>query len=306
MINKIAFLFFLAVVFGSTVLQAQRMIPAGALPTRYNGGFAGEAGVPRVASFSYFTDTDYMIFSDPPLRSNWTSVGSLISVDHFLKKIRSGVAFTVGHERSDYFSYTAASLAISPKFSFRGKYTFAPFVDLSFVRENFLWEAGLTPAPYKRNDYILKTGFLINSEKAYVGISAEVFDFTTTTYSDNKIRFLSEIKYVLQAGYTFQRKPDSKFSFTPQILFTYQRYNTGLYSGLEDWYDDTALDINLSFRYKKFITGLNNTGIMFGFQNDRFKLQVSNFFANTFRAYSGSIGLRYIIQENPSAKMSGF
>jgi hypothetical protein len=328
---RILFASCVAVLLCSTELLAQR-IPIGALPTRYNGGFAGETGTLRVASFSFI---EYgPIPYPPPSGSNRISRGTFISADHFLKKLRSGIAFTVGHVSgqqgylSDY-RYTSMSLAISPKFSFKGKYTFAPFADFSFGNSMYRWD----PSFYHNevddvNDFNIKTGFLVNSKKAYMGISADVLQ-----YSDyyNKLQFFSDMRYSLQAGYSFQRTPESEFSFTPQLLVSYQRwYINNIFTNQPERLNlIILLDLNLVFRYKKFISGINNTGVMFGYQNNRFKLQVSNFYspgfstnirsqlsdhthflANLFTigpdTYSGNISLRYIFSKKPSVKMPGF
>jgi hypothetical protein len=334
MSTRITFAVCATILLCSTGLQAQ-YVPAGALPTYYNGGFAGEAGAFRVASFSYLDYNYYLMFSG---RTSWTRSGSFISVDNFFKKIRSGVALTVNHQGRDrQFTNTAMSLVISPKFSFKGKYTFAPFADFSFGRYNYRNLPGyLTyyPESYHINSYGIKTGFLVNSENAYIGISANIFHYSTTSPAlRNYVSAFTNMTYVLQTGYTFQRTPESRFSFTPQLVVSYERLNIpSSIRGIEKkLHNITLLDLSLMFRYKKFIYGTNSRGLMLmlGYQNNRFKLLVNGgingsfignkvngyHFNNNFRitipgeglsGYSGSISLRYTLRKKPSVKAPGF
>jgi hypothetical protein len=315
-----------------------QQVPIGALPTKYNGGFAGEAGSLRIASFSYFNfgETGYYV------GQNWPGRGSFISIDRFFKKIGSGVAVTIGQEGggSQYTHYknTSTGLAISPKFSFRGKYTFAPFADFSYEASNYKFEYPFlilrhdTISHWKNKNLITKTGFLINSSKAYIGVSAQVLTVWTLGYRDTTItHFLSQMKYTLQAGYTFQRTPESKFSFTPQLLVYYDRYSYVNQTTLQRVHINTieVLDINLMFRHQKIIWGINSTGLMLGYQTNRFKLQVTNSrtniigeskrkqlshdtyfqinsYANSPNLYSGNISMRYVFSKKPVLKSPGF
>src|SRR5688500_13959102 len=112
----------------SSEIYAQNF-PLGALPAWYNGGFAGEAGELRVASYSFF-EKGNISYASSWYGSQILSGGSYVSIDKFLKKIHSGIAFTAGYRGiKDYHMTRSASLTVSPKFSFKGKYTFAPFVD---------------------------------------------------------------------------------------------------------------------------------------------------------------------------------
>jgi len=156
------------------------------------------------------------------------------------------------------------------------------------------------------NDFALKTGFLINSDKAYVGASARILDYTSSPFGDASLNFFNQVRFILQAGYTFQRKPESKFSFTPQLVFGMQgNQPNSVIKDSEGWFpNNTYYDLNLIFRYKKLISGINTTGVMLGYQNSKFRLQVSNFVYDGF--YTGSISLRYTFQKNGSARISGF
>jgi hypothetical protein len=306
-----------------------QQIPVGALPTTYNGGFAGEAGAMRIASYS---SLDYNRIARSDGR-HWGSAGTSISVDNFIAKIRSGIAITAGYNAAgSVYSNHSISMAISPKFSYKGKITFAPFADFSFDYDKIRFPdfpSSSYPTNYNANSYGIRTGFLINSAKAYLGLSANVLDYATATTPliKDRLRFLSEMSYQVQTGYTFQRTPESKFSFTPQIVVSYahfsfedqQNHVTKKYTAI------SLIDFNMMFRYKKLITGFNCNGIVLGYQNSRFKLQIAGFHTKSYftkfmkisekthfqttwfvaAPWSGSVSLRYIFNKK-TLKMPGF
>jgi hypothetical protein len=289
-----------------------QLLPVGFLPTYHNGGFAGEAGAPRISTFSYYNHGDFGGFAN---RYSWTRKGSLVTADHFFKKMRSGIALTAGQEKdtestTDSYKNSMISLAFSPKFSSRGKYTLAPFVDVSVVRTKYIafeevhyYGSPFPPGSYHWNELGVRTGFLVNSDKAYAGISAEIFDYNSSPFENTHYRFLSEIKYLLQTGYTFQRKPESRFSFTPQLLLGYERYRI---ETIGEWHRQIIIDLNLVFRYGKFIAGLNRAGFMAGYQNSKVKIQLSGILNRRFNAYTGSVGLRYVLRKDQNVKTPGF
>src|SRR5688500_18918953 len=83
-------------------------VPLGALAAPYNGGFAGEAGALRLPSFSYLK---YFRYDSPAGLQSSSHTGTFISVDHFLKKLRSGVAITSGLQGdSRYYKDVAMSV----------------------------------------------------------------------------------------------------------------------------------------------------------------------------------------------------
>src|SRR5687767_3299342 len=123
----------------SNITYSQDNPPLGTLPMNYNGGFAGESGKGRLivganAIGEYFGDR-YSFYG---------------SYDHFFTKISTGVGLTaIGGYRDAY------QLSISPKISFKGKYTFAPFVSVSYFDNEIGGSAGV----------------LFNSQKFYMGYS---------------------------------------------------------------------------------------------------------------------------------------
>lgn len=293
--NMVAGLFYMEV--------AAQDAPISSLPMEYNGGFAGEAGTPRLASFSRFRTIHY-----PGVR-----YAQYVAYDNFFKKIGSGVGFTVGHTSArgravGNFENTSAMLAISPKFSFQGNRTFAPFVDFTFINSSYSASGG---SPYPANSLmdhnylgLFRTGFLYNWRSAYFGMSAALVKFDKA--NESLYRFHRNISlqpaFDFQAGYTFQRRPDSKFSITPQVAIRVQRE-----------YGVDFQDISVSLRYKKCLIGLNQAGFMLGWQNDQFRVQLSQNFSRSSMGYfdpvrgemiysrsfgyQAAVSLRYIFAE---------
>ena len=288
-------LFFIVAGMISLTRVYSQTAPIGLVPTVYNSGFAGEAGVPRIAAVS-FLNTSYRIPGALTAYSNY------VSYDDFFKKIRSGISITVGQEawHSEQqpvtrFKKNIATIGVSPKFSFKGKYTIAPFIDFSVHnpdRENFTYYSSMYRYNYQYTAILTRAGVLLNSARAYVGVTVsisekKIFEELTNTppfqISDN-------VSAIFQAGYTYQRFPDSDFSFTPQIAITYK--HSPVLRGFE------FNDISLIGRYKKFIGGLNVPGIVLGYQNERLKFMVSQWLFSVGHVYAGSVGIRYKLKSD--------
>lgn len=281
----------------------------GTLPMMYNGGFAGEAGVPRLAGFSSFRRS---VFVERGTLSaeRGKDYGTFLSYDSFLKKIHSGVGITVGHYYSDNnydLKNTSMALAISPKFSYNGKFTVAPFADFTFIHSTVSDYPEVPVSPpygFKSTNYrgVARAGFLINSDHAYIGFSMEVWQFKgaeerTFRFNPPQGVFVQPFNAYFQAGYTFQRNPESKFSFTPQLVFGFHRNNGER--------DNRIRDVSLCFRYQKLIWGISRNGLMVGYQDKALKLQASYIPNN-----SATIALRYTFRktktENPKFMLSEF
>jgi hypothetical protein len=283
----------------------------GTLPMMYNGGFAGEAGTSRLASFSSFRRS---IFVQRSTLSTGRAkdYGTFLSYDFFLKKIRSGIGVTASHYYSDDnyirdFKNTSVALAISPKFSYNGKFTVAPFADFTFIHStasDYREVSVSPPYEFKTTNYrgIARAGLLVNSDHAYIGLSMEVWQFKGTEeptfrFDQPQGVFVRSFNAYLQAGYTFQRNPESKFSFTPQLVIGHHRNNGDNYTSIRD--------VSLCFRYQKLIWGGSRNGFMVGYQDKRLKLQ-ANYIPNN----SAAISLRYTLKktkaENPKFTLHEF
>jgi hypothetical protein len=208
--------------------------PLGSLPMLYNGGFAGESGQGRLA---LGIQTSKRLWN-----GNFSGYGSY---DHFFSKISTGIGLTaiVGTQN-------AYILSISPKISFKGKYTLAPFVEGSYISDKF--EGG--------------GGFLFNSQKFYLG-------YSLTTFAS-----------FLQIGYSFQRLPESVFSFTPQLVFQINSISRP---------DIDIPAYSFIFRYKKFITGINDNGLALGYQGKKDKIVLSQNYLFFWTRNESAVNLSY-------------
>lgn len=288
-------------------------VPLGVMPMQFNSSFAGEADGPRLS-----TAFTYDFGSGPDFMKS-LAFSYHTSYDQFIPALRSGIGISVHRgtvvdeiqwstaDPSDIrkvaFNSNRVSLAVAPKFSIDGKYTISPSVGLSYGRGNT--EANfpslMGPLGHAR-DYPpgqhqwldSRLGLLFNTSKYYIGYSAYIVN---RHYFNNENSGLLSGKFIsyLQAGYTFQKNADSKFSFTSQVA-----YRIGASKGLSvsQYIFDTGL--NLTFRYDKYLAGLNNTGIHLGWQNRKLRIiSTTNPFAyggSRFFAV-GNLSFRYIFKD---------
>lgn len=141
-----------------------------------------------------------------------------------------------------------------------------------------------------------RAAILVNAPKWYVGYSIDLFTHNEIRYSstDFGVNFGRRFRSYWQFGYTFQRSSESKFSFTPQLLFL---TNIPAYGDDFRYFGFTAL--NLNFRYQKVIWGLSNAGLHVGLQTKRLRLMLastarSGGFSGT--SYVGNLSFRYIFK----------
>jgi hypothetical protein len=218
-----------------------------------------------------------------------------LSYDDFFKGIRSGVGITAGESAGKYSFGTSnnsfAKIVVSPKYSLKGKYTIASFVGFTVSEANFVSQQ--MPSHHLAQSF--SVGFLANSTKAYVGISTNVVVQPKRSGSPY---------FVAQAGYTFQRTPDAKFSFTPQIVLAYSHEfpSLSLRALLPDY--------SFMFRHEKFIWGITRAGLSVGYQKLNFKIQITqdvNGISDVFeskvsslQSYQGNIAVRYVFKKKSS------
>jgi hypothetical protein len=279
--------------------QEAAEVPLGALPMQYNGGFAGEAGSPRVNTVA---GVEYD-------RYNGYGLVMYASYDQFIPTIRSGVGVTVGYTGSkeaggylaDFISVGKGpylSLAVAPKFSIKGKVTVSPSVNVSlYWGRNEYWN-GQADQEYKINTVRSRVGLLFNTEKFYFGYSVHLFDQFKVHQNDTTAalpgRRFERFNSYFQAGYTLGHPTESRFSCTPQLVLRLEspRYVRG---GRASFH---PVDFNLNFRYKKIIWGLNLTGVHVGWQTDRLRIVLSDSLDYLERepGYAANIALRYIFK----------
>lgn len=248
-------------------------LPIGILPMEYNPSFAGSVGNSRIVSnFSFSNGASYY---DP-------GVGMSLSYDNYYPTIRSGIGiiaksycFKIDDKFRDLD--TSIELVVAPKISIKGKFTLSPSVSIKYDKfynyYNDSW--------HNWDNVSSKFGLLFNAPHYYIGYAAE--------YSYGH----SGLKTALQFGYTFQRRADSKFSFTPQLALP-----IFIDSGLGIFYPS----YNLSFRYGSMTLGAISqfeypypTGFQVGWQNRSWRILLSNNFKDR---YTGNFTLRYIFNHD--------
>jgi hypothetical protein len=266
--------------------------PLGVLPMQFNSSFAGEAHSPRFSSAAAYWDNN-------PNPNTCTAclphAFMAISYDQFVPAIRSGIGITAGWNGISNENVRTAGygfqLAVAPKFSIQGKYTLSPSLDFSYHESNDSYKSTVhSPAYSTRYEKIgSRLGFLLNTNRYYVGLSFNLVNlatFTSENYRNRTNFFRSEI----QLGYTFQRSDESRFSFTPQLALLFSRFYWNDRIGLQD------IGMNCTFRYQQFIWGVHWLGYHLGWQTERLRLILGNnlIFKHEERANIASVSFRYI------------
>jgi hypothetical protein len=153
-----------------------------------------------------------------------------------------------------------------------------------------------------------RAGLLVNTNKFYAGYAVHLFDrrLKNSTPDLGIYAQYYSFRSYLQTGYTFQKSAASRFSFTPQLVLsvTKLRYEPRLRMGVEA--------VNLTFRYKQFIWGVNNQGLHLGWQTDRFRLMLTNNYGfksgygNSLDGYryEGNLSFRYILGNSSKPERS--
>lgn len=283
-------------------------VPLGVLPMQYNSSFAGANGGPRISSSASYA----RYFSS---QNNF--FGLYTAYDQFIPSIRSGIGITAGFGGQNMRQwdiwparnprYHSLSLAVAPKFSIKGKYTISPSVDFTYnSARNLLHVSNIdsvtTITENSNHTLQSRAGLLFNTGKYYIGYSVNLIG--KTSFSDTTPSFswglTKRYRSYLQMGYTFGRS-SSKFSFTPQLVLQISDgwYARRLRMGLEA--------INLTFRYKQFIWGLNNHGVHVGWQTERIRLMATtgvSFITRNrdYNSFSGNISFRYLIPSKMQRK----
>ncbi len=301
-------------VFCTTEIYSQSSL-IGTLPMQFNPAFAGGAGCPRIGTSSHVVIYNY--------KSPFSNFGTYkynrqnfaFSYDNFIPKINSGIGIQGGYSRLAYNGWQTNNLdltqdiflglSIAPKFSFKGKYTLSPAVEIkaNFKNTNYehfsqKWE----PVKSSINPEF-RLGLAFNARKFYTGLSYHINGSLGNErggriYGVNGNRFTSTSPiWLVQLGYNFQKREDSKFSFSPQIVFA--RYNYQV----EDIYKNAIttrsdLYLNLIFRFKKVIWGTTYGGyegikLIVGWQNKNIKIAYLHGGGLTAN-YNGEVSLRYI------------
>ncbi len=288
--------------------QQDTNLPLGALPMQYNGSFAGETGSPRInANFGFGFGDGHR------LGGYYRGVyEQQVSYDQFIPALRTGIGVGVLTNQASYLLYKyngqGFSVAVAPKISLKGKYTFSPSLSLEYVavrtptRNVMINDTPRVSYGHRSRSLIGRAGFLFNTSKFYAGYSVDVLDNWDFS-SDNgwkRSRRLERYSSYLQLGYTFRRSPESPFCITAQVAFYighggFVYKNTGDRFGIH-WFQG----YNLTFRHRQFLWGVNNMGLHAGWQNRRVKLMATNaisFEGGFYWHHAANLSLRYVFRD---------
>jgi hypothetical protein len=276
---------------------------------QYNGSFAGETGSPRInANFGFGFGSGYRL-AGGYYRGVYEQQ---VSYDQFIPALRSGIGVGVLTSQASYRLYKSNgqgfSLAVAPKLSLNGKYTFSPSLSLEYVdvhaptRNVIIDDTSRVIYGYDSRSLLGRAGFLFNTNRFYAGYSVDVLDNWNYS-SDNgrqRSRRLDHYSSYLQLGYTFRRSPESPFSITAQVAFYighggFVYRNTGNRFGIH-WFQG----YNLTFRHKQFLWGFNNMGLHVGWQHRRIKLMATNalgFEGGFYWHHAANLSLRYVFRD---------
>ncbi len=278
-------------------------IPLGALPMEFNSSFAGEADGPRISSNVRLRSPVVSpgVVGQGSYNSGWW-LNTNTSYDQFISKIRSGVGITSsyatvlnGFMNGEYsYNFYGLGIAIAPKFSLKGKYTLSPSVDILYNQSRTTYDnwADTNEKQIVNGNFLQsRVGLLFNTQKWYVGYSIYLVRQSKVRYriSTPVSSYNPLFNSYWQLGYTFQRNSESKFSFTPQLVF-----RTG-YDYTEVFRYFRFYLLNFTFRYQKFIWGLNSAGYHIGFQNKQMRIFLTSLIKNVSSdpPYIGNLSFRY-------------
>ena len=287
--------------------------PLGVIPTQYNGSFAGGVNDPRI-------NTDFEYHRQNPINH----YSATTSYDQMIPAIRSGIALSASYYSSNYKTSTLSSksdgyniyFAVAPKFSLqekgslKGKFTISPSIDIRYYssgstlswQPNENWPDSVSQTNVE--GFSSRLGILMNTRNYYVGYSARLLNFNTQSKNIGE-GYNSGFYSTLQAGYSYQKKPDSKFSITPEIAITLNT-NPDFPGKFKDKTDFFIADYNLRFRYDKLLWGIARgmrgvaegtkvPSLQLGYQQDSWRVLTTHGFED---GYSGNLSFRNIFKKS--------
>ncbi len=292
--------------------------PIGVIPIQYNPSFAGSMNDPRVSSNVSYSGS-----------SSYNSLNVNIAYDQIVPALRSGIGVAVqkgtasqsnslagveGAGNTDFSFAFAPKFSVLEKLSFKGKYSFSPSLGLEYSETNFrpiddTISSSFTRYP-SRKFLSSQVGLLFNSRKSYIGFSLKFLH----KHSAPPNMIYPSVYTTLQLGHTFQKKPDSKFSFTPELtVVTFGLPNLNP-SKTSFW----RIQYILRFRYDSFLFGIaedpRSPQFHLGWQGKSWRIMTFHHIENHERrtrsggyitkdSYTGHLAFRYIFNQKNNAAM---
>ncbi|CAN5469321.1 hypothetical protein BH23BAC1_BH23BAC1_23330 [soil metagenome] len=260
-------------------------------PMEINSSFAGEGGAPRLSS-------NFLLYTFRHTDRKEFNYDIRTSYDQFIPQIRSGVGITAHTSswESNFSSRLGIGIAIAPKFSVKGKYTFSPSLDFHYSSVN-PYNTAWPFLSEKHGRIQSNFGLLLNTKKYYIGYSVSLMNRIFFN-NDQPSLARDEFRSNIHGGYTFQRSPNSNFSFTAQLAFLIVHNR----EFQESW---VFIPFNFTFRQKILIWGISNAGLHLGLQNARLRLMISNNLGIPNENHISNLSFRYLLPGR-SYSSSGF
>ena len=281
------------------------------LPTYYHPSFAGSSGKPRIAFNNTLTFQEKNIIYSAKNYNN----RCIISYDNFLTKLHSGIGVSLRYSNDGYIhkyvkfitNSGEINATIAPKFSFNGRFTLSPsfqvYKSFEFVKAdlNYPLSGDSTISSLDtnitRHNSGLKIGMMVNTKKLFVGIGFFMNQYTPF-YNQNGLIGKGGNLFIL-TGYTFKFREASKFSFTPVIMYG---FNRTIFVMNED-YDINYDNIYLELKYSKFFAGVSlRREIMLGYKTEKFQFMFTGRYGSFGKKllseppafYTGQLSVKYI------------
>ena len=264
------------------------------VPLYYNPAFAGSAEISRL-SFSY--------------RNQWDNIyqSGILSYDQAVKKLHGGVGLLVYNDNVGQGSFKTfySGLVYSAKFNLTKKIGFSCGIKAGYLRESLDLN--------KINDFALNHGYanittsnehfkpanaadvsagvLFNTEKGYISFAADHITQPDMSITQGGTARLP-VKYVIQSGYTFQKKDSANFSLSLNGIYEFGAQSQ-------------RLEISLVGRYKWVMLGAawgNGITGLVGYYNRKFVVGYSldyyyfQYFSSGPFRFANEISMKYFFK----------
>lgn len=206
------------------------------------------------------------------------------------------------------YSSVFSGIVYSQKISIDQKITIAPSIKIGYVTN--MLKSGSAYYTHLKNQSLLNakvsyldisTGIVINTGKIYAGFAIDHINKPKIPgHETSATPFQKKPVYIYQAGYTYQRSPDSKLTVSSNILIAKQHSTTY-----------TASIVNVSCKYKWLSVGLSSSSgagdmltSMFGFHTKNLIIGYSKNLitrqADNTTISTHEVSLRYLFGFNKS------
>ena len=235
-----------------------------------------------------------------------------VSIDAPIKKISGAFGISSSYSNCDWtvkkFNDYSLNLTYAQIFTIRNNeraeiISIRPALSLNYYKNDLKYrpfdDYDLDYQPIEINTEVLRLtpSILITGKKYFVGAKYKSSLLSgCRDFIDNKFKIGEYYYFNVIGGYTFQRKPESKFSFTPIIAFQFDKYFTERNKDSFISYISVLDDINLTFKYGKLLTGFNLYCLLLGYQSDKLRVCLS-LVPTTNLAY-GELSLNYIFKKD--------